>query len=363
MDQLAKHDELKKRIQGYESGSDIEETAEDDDETAAETVAQALESIEKVKASIDESEVPDTGVFAMKFMRKHVEAEKEAARSAAQSLQDDLNGELGLLEDKEEEASLALGPRSFNSDSAAAARRKYATSEQNMDLVDDSSDNEVEGHALSMSGPISADTRVQSLEPLFEVEGFGMNLTGIVVNIFTASNTKTVKLDSSLPLSSLDSKTMERDVQADGSESVQDVLPEQKDNYAEDFVEQDEGSANPWLKSTDKPLLKSLKTSDSKFNRVGKQTKALEKLAKTRKEFLSADSTFLEESSDVIKGVDSNLVEPDALSPDTEAVEDQGEFSMVHNKDPAGLSQLQVMEMAFADDKIVEVFLPVPNLS
>lgn len=118
MDQLEKHDELKKKIQGFGSDDSDQEGNEDDEIDNPESIAKALESLEKVNTSIDETEIPNTGVFAMKFMRKHVEAEIEGSKRDARECMDDfLNGENDGLEkqDNEDGKQSTLGPRAFNS--------------------------------------------------------------------------------------------------------------------------------------------------------------------------------------------------------------------------------------------------------
>jgi U3 small nucleolar RNA-associated protein 14 len=117
MDQLAKHDELKRKIQGYGSDSSEERDGEDVDNDGVDAVAQALGSLEQVKSSIDEAKIPETGVFSMKFMRKHAQAEIDASRKAVQDLEDELaRGDCSEGEDGDKEEAKTLGSRAFNSD-------------------------------------------------------------------------------------------------------------------------------------------------------------------------------------------------------------------------------------------------------
>jgi U3 small nucleolar RNA-associated protein 14 len=115
MDQLDKHDDLKRKIQGY--GSDGSEDRDEDDDKETDTVAQALESLEQVKSSIDEAKIPESGVFAMKFMRKHAQAEIDASRKAANDFQNELErGDLGSDEDgSADPEAKTVGSRAFNS--------------------------------------------------------------------------------------------------------------------------------------------------------------------------------------------------------------------------------------------------------
>jgi U3 small nucleolar RNA-associated protein 14 len=114
MDQLAKHDDLKRKIQGY--GSDSEEGGGDEDDNDIDAVAKALGDLEQVKSSIDDEKIPESGVFAMKFMRKHAQAEIDASRKAVQDLQDELErGECSEEDGNAAEGTNTLGSRAFNS--------------------------------------------------------------------------------------------------------------------------------------------------------------------------------------------------------------------------------------------------------
>jgi U3 small nucleolar RNA-associated protein 14 len=124
--------------------------------------------------------------------------------------------------------------------------------------------------------------------------------------------------------------------------------------------ESDKEQSNPWLKSSTKPLMKSLKNSNDQFARVGKQTKALEKLARTRKEFISSTSEDLTQDSAAIITLDSQP-ETEARKityedSDSDSDYEREKVTMAHKRDLSAMSQMQVMEMAFADDDIIQDF-------
>jgi U3 small nucleolar RNA-associated protein 14 len=141
------------------------------------------------------------------------------------------------------------------------------------------------------------------------------------------------------------------DVEDDSSDSEADIAPVEMVE-----LESDEDQSNPWLKSSTKPLMKSLKNSNDQFSRVGKQTKALEKLARTRKEFISSKSEDLTQDSSAIISLDSKLESKQVEDSDSDSDFEREKVTMAHKRDLSAMSQMQVMEMAFADDDIIQEF-------
>lgn len=88
MAQLNKHDELKKKIRGDDDSSSSEEEPEDD----SMITTAAIEKLEEMNQSIDQTKVPDKGVFAMKFMKRDIEKQKLESKKSVDKL-------LGRLKD------------------------------------------------------------------------------------------------------------------------------------------------------------------------------------------------------------------------------------------------------------------------
>jgi U3 small nucleolar RNA-associated protein 14 len=106
--------------------------------------------------------------------------------------------------------------------------------------------------------------------------------------------------------------------------------------------------------------MKSLKNSNDQFARVGKQTKALEKIARNRKDFISSKTEDLTLDSAAIISLDPQL-ESESKHIAVEESESDSDYerekvTMAHKRDISAMSQMQVMEMAFADDDIIQDF-------
>ncbi|KAJ3220712.1 hypothetical protein HK099_004062 [Clydaea vesicula] len=392
MEQLEKHEELKKKISGMHSSDDDFSGDEDDDDEegdGGEDIANAVMELNSMKNSISDTQIPTTGVFAMKFMRKHVKEQLDASKRSIDELQEMLESERQHSSDfseNEEESKLDSNTK--------VSGRKGLNSTRTFDDNDKDLEQKFE-NTLTSSGPISIKKPVDPLKPLFEVESFEDS------NLFEGSvNSNTI--NSSLKVSEVGDVDAHSSFKSDSLKDLKEEVP--KGKIEDDFSGNESNAENPWLSSFSKPLLKSIKTNSQSF-KEGKQEKALKKFAGDKKEKLrnskikNNDDTYEKlditsiaemekaevdevteevtdsatiaaaevntvltgknETSDdfsVTKDMRKVIVESDdGADSDFEVDGERNHFNMMNKKDVSQLSQREVMRLAFADDNMFEV--------
>lgn len=107
MDQLNKHDDLKRKISGLDS-SDEEGDSEYDDDT--DIIRHATEALDDIKSSIQntDNDIPAKGVMSMKFMKRALDAQKLEAERAVDQLREDMLNERMDSDDDNEHNHQAL---------------------------------------------------------------------------------------------------------------------------------------------------------------------------------------------------------------------------------------------------------------
>eukprot|EP00746_Dinoflagellata_sp_MGD_P165778 gnl/MRDRNA2_/MRDRNA2_95255_c0_seq1.p1 gnl/MRDRNA2_/MRDRNA2_95255_c0~~gnl/MRDRNA2_/MRDRNA2_95255_c0_seq1.p1 ORF type:complete len:958 (+),score=337.84 gnl/MRDRNA2_/MRDRNA2_95255_c0_seq1:76-2949(+) len=211
--QKDERDSLKKAIQGKNldesdsegvdlSGSDSEDDGKDGKKplsVAKQTVRKAKKlTMEEIKG-IDEDQLPQEGVFKMKFMQEAMKAKREAAKDQARSVLKDLES----LEDAASDNSDTENKKSKSKQEAAAEddanKRTFTTDElaQAHREVDEMIEREDEPIEFSVSGPLSVDSK-KSVAAL-QLDDKISSLAGIVPGAIVKSVEEQAKQDPSNP--------------------------------------------------------------------------------------------------------------------------------------------------------------------
>ncbi|KAI8822566.1 Utp14 protein-domain-containing protein [Fimicolochytrium jonesii] len=186
MEQLNKHEELKRKIQGIESGESEGEGSEADDsgaegmdldeDSVRKSAISQLDSLEEEMD--DENHTPTQGVFAMKFMQRGLERQKKEARESLANTRDGLRDD---YQSSDEEAAAGgeareevggqtvggnAGRRTFDA-KAAISRSTNVKSE---------SEDEADGYSVQVAKPISVGKSIVQQAPLFPVESFELEM-------------------------------------------------------------------------------------------------------------------------------------------------------------------------------------------
>lgn len=108
IDQLNQHERLRRKIQDVEEGDSEGDAYSDDNEfndTEEMIRAKAIEQLDQMENKIDESEKPRKGIFAMKFMQRALENQKNKTKQDLEDLKKELEEEKELRSDYDSDNS------------------------------------------------------------------------------------------------------------------------------------------------------------------------------------------------------------------------------------------------------------------
>lgn len=403
MEQLNKHEALKRRIKGLESDESDEDESDDggdvDDEAIRQRAMASLDQMERDKNN--EHVVPQKGVFAMKFMQRALEKQKKEAQEQIQQARNGIRDDFRSSDDESElnsDREEARGGASQTKNEQFPMPR-HAGQEDDDDILLDDGD----GFAVRVAQPINIGVSftLPKQSPLFPVESFQIEEVHDTSFIGTANRRDVELLSASTkqaesapakatPQMSVRQTTMPvmGDVQTQ-SESEHDDNT-QAPRYTDDS--DNETEINPWLAGTadTKAVKKSLNVSTS--HKGSKTGKAIEKMSQKRKGARQAElNASIGDVQLVLDGVraletaaptpiaapspSSSSIQPTttsktlkrdtakeaALSAYSESDDDsdvEAGLKMVHAsqlKSVSRLSQRELMQMAFANDDVAAV--------
>ncbi|KAI9003178.1 Utp14 protein-domain-containing protein [Gaertneriomyces semiglobifer] len=414
IDQLNKHQELRRKIAGVESGDSDVESSDGGLEDESDIRRNALEQLDMVERELEDEDdgngTPATGVFAMKFMQRAVQKQKEQVKENIQrtraGIQDDYSesGDDGESADDERPAGKAvdgnLGRMTFTN------RGETAKPSAGREAVSDDEE-DVDGYSIRVAKPVAVSHPggVPKQRPLFEVPTFELQEVKDTSFTGNVNGHENFASKSSLGEDELVStgKT-EEEAQTDKPQqpSKLAVAPKRTAGTAaapkpstRTQPQQIPTDVNPWLLEADdaRPTKKAKVDSQSK----GKQQKAADKLAHERKASRRAEGDLamgdVQLDLDGVRALESTKATRNALDAanpgnpsapgvpdermkkaapvagttpaamqydDSDADSDFGDsLTMVHGDKPrtaAQLSQRELMQLAFANDDVVAEF-------
>ena len=316
-EQLEQHEALKRKIRGIESDESESDLAESEDEDPETARANALKALGVLEQEVEEAEGnrPAKGVFAMKFMQRGLEQQmkesREQVRRAMEEMEDDERAEVdsdndgagGKDEDQDAGAGKLVAQNSgrmvFGSTNAKKGVKPATLAES--DGSDEEEVHEDSTFRAQASGPIrvgvSKPTDTVKTDAIFPVQQFELEETTEGLFIGNAnkrqlgsqgSDAKPIKRSSD-PAPPAAKATVSDDSETEETFTI-DKRPTQSARSRKVHNVEDE---NPWLQADDdsKPVKKSTRTVNDK--NLGKTERAMEKLARERKNARRAE---LEES-------------------------------------------------------------------
>lgn len=90
------HEKLKQKISGIDS-----QDSDASDDQDHDYVSRAMTDIKNAEDEIDLLNVPQKGVMGMKFMRKHLDAQRDASRNGQSDFQRELDGDYVSSEEED----------------------------------------------------------------------------------------------------------------------------------------------------------------------------------------------------------------------------------------------------------------------
>jgi U3 small nucleolar RNA-associated protein 14 len=289
MEQLQKGDQLRKRISGFDS--DDSGVSDHSDEV------DGLTRLEELEKQLQEEEAaPKKGLFAMKFMQRGLEKQKQETREMVENAKRELQG---MDSNDDEPEALAESQNGRHVFGIQPSKNQFM--EENV-VTKPARKN---GFSAQSSGPL----QVKS-EPLFKVDSFDDPESKLPEPVFERPKAK--------PYSKETKKT---------AEEVQN--PEE----------------NPWLRDDSTIVKKSIQVAHKHHERSSKDAKAIAKIASERKNQLKEESADEEQAI-----LPTTLVESDSEPENSEP-------ALIHTSEAKKLNSKQIMQMAFANDTLAEVFL------
>ncbi|KAJ3209784.1 hypothetical protein HDU67_005936 [Dinochytrium kinnereticum] len=280
MDQFNRHAELTKKITGLDSDDDGDDNDSDDhfenddpSETLESSQSNAFKSLDDL--SLDNSNAPTKGVFAMKFMQRGHEKQQKALREQIEQAKEDIlsgnvdgsghqdsdeeyEGIEGLSSEDEEEKKKAIKAKD-------AVKRKQVLSSGRMAFAKDGEENgRVQlsdddesfvppslSHSVKVTGPVSITLKSKKastakLQPLFEVENFEVeeaNDTSYTAIITPGDLSQPAKhlTDTKKPAS-----TKKQEAKKPSQHLTPAPLPSDDEKH-NDSAADDSQESNPWL--------------------------------------------------------------------------------------------------------------------
>ena len=382
MEQLRKHDELKRRIEGISDNSDGDDS--DSSDTGDDGIQTGLKKLAKLEESVKNDDVSEkkTGIFGMKFMERAMEKKRAAALEDIRKAKESIEDYRG----------------SSDSDSGADSDSKHPTDDaksQNPgrmqfkhvdddDLPDgNSSDDgqdfagfESSEHVVKSTGPIrisvdsnsAASTAKNNVQkPLFQVESFVVEDDELASYTGTANKTTLPAIPIHTESSGSSSQQQEEVSRPETQSAKASKVSTKKTsaklatpkalNDNESSNDEDLG-VNQWLVSEESAgAKKSIDIHSDKNKHNKKQNRALAKTLKQIDDARSVNQSEIDASA-ALQGL-SNC-EPDVSSTQKEArkiqvMSDSDDDSddapeMVHYLNAKKLSQVELMKLAFVGD-------------
>ncbi|KAJ3115116.1 hypothetical protein HDU96_001175 [Phlyctochytrium bullatum] len=286
MDQLNRHQELTKKIAGDDSDDEDEDEDYDEDEDiddSGDPDAVAKSAIQRLDKMADDSvpDMPEKGVFAMKFMQRGMENQKKQLKERIESAKQDIID--GNFEDEEEEGEMYEGMEDLYSDDEKAntkAKKKetdqkapaQTSGRMTFGRTDDDeaslSEDEKKGgapfvhkpanHSVRVSGPISVNFQPKNvaakIKPIFEEVDFEVednNDEGFVAKISSGKSSEKAQPNGKAVTNKAPQKAPRKEVEAkkvaDDEEEEDDDVDERRDAGAAGDDEDEEEIDNPWL--------------------------------------------------------------------------------------------------------------------
>jgi len=178
IDQLNQHENLKRKIQDVGDDSDEYESndeAYDDDVDAIK--AKAMSQLDKMEDNIDNEEKPQKGIFAMKFMQKAFEKQRNLAKQSIIDMKKEMEEDEKLLNDDSDNENKEDNKKEKTVNVINTGRMQFSKTNKNDDNeTDDDNDdkpiNITTSSSLRVSGPINVNVKSNELKPVFDVEEF-----------------------------------------------------------------------------------------------------------------------------------------------------------------------------------------------
>ncbi|TPX70881.1 hypothetical protein SpCBS45565_g01475 [Spizellomyces sp. 'palustris'] len=329
MEQLDKHEALKRRITGFESDEseydDSDEENYDGNSEVDEEGARrkALASFDKIEEEMDQEEAnaPQTGVFAMKFMQRALDKQKREARDsleqARHGIRDDYVNESGNDDSDSDQNAKEEVPEGGTSIAGNAGRMSFDTKktrpgQSDSRIDEDSTFEDGDGYSVRATQPINVGSKqkmastIPTQSPIFQVESFEIEevhdtvFTGSVnrTNVTTSTSTTIRQTEhtvsdlspaaQNLPMIPASDDRALNSPPSDSEAAEEHVTPATRRSNSRN---EEEDSINPWLAAADdtRAVLKSTHTNTS--IKGGKTEKAVEKLSQKRKHTRQAELT------------------------------------------------------------------------
>ena len=363
MAQLDKHQELKKKIQGY--GSD-DSDAPDNEEDVMVQLNQLQEEID------DESTEPQKGLMAMKFMKKALDKQKKEVQQIVERTRSRMETDDFEPSDEEDKAVADQEPsgrRTFGPDDQEDESEAYMEDDDDEEYVAEDSTLNVKS-----SGPVTVG-EIKRLKPLFNVEPFQVKETKD--QSFDGSVNAAYQLPTSAEASSEDES---QSVYSEPETVIQEQQVSESDEETAVNVNSDpEDESNPWLSAeTTGPLEKSMRV--SKPGSLSNQEKAVNKFMKSKKKILEQHPAEMEDVK--VNTLQGNLIDETPASEDGgsdedsiveekqkpkmpvyESSDDDSDFEsnpakgfqMINAADIKKMSHVDIMRMTFENDDIADV--------
>lgn len=344
MNQLEKHQQLKKRITGIDS----------DDSDHLENDENLINKLDDLEKELDNVTPPRKGLMGMKFMQRAMDRQKSETKEMIQNVRD--------LDDYNEDDI------SENDSISSAEKKSDEGGKEDSDENDGYLSNESEDfkeedlvHGIQTSGPVTVGG-IKQLEPLFKVEPFEIQ------NQSHPAYFGNVNKPEEIPEQSASEPS-----EGDRSDLISEHSVDEPEALCE--AETDGGAAsaasNPWLEvDVSDPLQKSQKSEhvDGMARSAHKLEKHKKKLEKEQEEnIIQLDLELKEDlgkkngsdegdSSDGDDCIDEKQDEPDAEDDlesrsDTSNIDEESNVITDINK----LSRSDIMRMTFENDNVVEV--------
>ena len=310
MEQLSKHDELKKKITGIDSDDS------DDDRDVD-------EQLDELEDEIEETQVPRTGVFGMKFMQRAFEKQKEGVLSDITRMRDEFEG---VSSESEEEQSV---------EPVKEKKKKYRKE-----------DPELEKRYMEQMEALKYDGVREEGQV-----GYRADVQGGKVVVGELKDKSYVAKQYDQEESSGE---MNEYSQSEGEEDGDLDMEEERQEPVQEVVESDTENANPWLLVTSsKPVKKSKKQSTSVSRlQAARFGKSLSKLQKDRKEILTEKERREEEAKILIK----KPIEPKKVEIESEDDSDVEQPQKVELVPIKKFTKKQVLAMVFENDQLAADF-------
>jgi len=182
IDQLNQHENLKRKIQDADEDSDgFDSNDEGYDDNVDSIKAKAMQQLDQMEEAIDNEERPQKGIFAMKFMQKAFEKQRNDAKQNIINMRKEMEENEKLLNDDSDQDNTEENKDENTVNVINTGRMQFSKGKGNKggEEDDDNSEDEEQkpikittSSSLKVSGPINVNVKPEELKPVFEVEEF-----------------------------------------------------------------------------------------------------------------------------------------------------------------------------------------------